>query len=312
MKYIDLHCDTAYRMLNEKLPLGNSICKVDINKLKRGGALAQVFAFFLDLDEVNDPFIGFMEMYRNFMKEVNKNTNSIKIVRNIKELKEAEKMGKVGAFLSIEEGEVLKGDINKIKEVYDLGIRMITLTWNYENSIGYPNYKFKYKNMGLKDKGIEMVQEMERIGIIPDASHLSDQGFYDLINICEKPFIATHSNSRRIMNHPRNLTDEMIRLLAEKGGVMGLNFCNDFVGENKVTSITDLVSHAKHIRNVGGIDVLSLGSDFDGIENEVEIKDTSEMNKFSSYLKKEGFSYDDIEKIFYKNIIRVLKECSKE
>ncbi len=312
MKYIDLHCDTAYRMLNEKLPLGSSICKVDINKLKKGGALAQVFAFFLDLDEVSDPFIGFMDMYRNFMKEVNKNRDSIKIVRNVKELKEAEKRGKVGAFLSIEEGEVLKGDIGKIKEVYDLGIRMITLTWNYENSIGYPNYKFKYKNMGLKDKGIEMIKEMERVGIIPDASHLSDRGFYDLVNICKKPFIATHSNSRRIMNHPRNLTDDMIKLLAEKGGVMGLNFCNDFVGENKVTSINDLVLHAKHIRNIGGIDVLSLGSDFDGIENEVEIKDTSQMNKLANYLEKEGFSYDDIEKIFYKNIIRVLKECSKE
>lgn len=312
MKYIDLHCDTAYRMLNEKLPLGNSICKVDINKLKEGGALAQVFAFFLDLDEVSDPFIGFMDMYRNFMREVNKNRDSIKIVRNVKEIKEAEKIGKVGAFLSIEEGEVLKGDIEKIKEVYDLGIRMITLTWNYENSIGYPNYKFKYKNMGLKDKGIEMVQEMERIGIIPDASHLSDQGFYDLASICKKPFIATHSNSRTIMNHSRNLTDDMIKLLSEKGGVMGLNFCNDFVGENKVTSIIDLVLHAKHIRNIGGIDVLSLGSDFDGIENEVEIKDTSEMNKLANYLEKEGFSYDDIEKIFYKNIIRVLKECNKE
>ncbi|MGG7096067.1 dipeptidase [Clostridium sardiniense] len=312
MKYIDLHCDTAYRMLNEKLPLGNSICKVDVEKLKKGGALAQVFAFFLDLDEVSDPFVGFMDMYKNFMKEVNKNRDSIKIVRNLKELKEVERIGKVGAFLSIEEGEVLNGEIDKVKEVYDLGIRMITLTWNYENSIGYPNYNFKYKDMGLKDKGIEMVQEMERVGIIPDASHLSDQGFYDLVNLCKKPFIATHSNSRRIMNHPRNLTDDMIKLLAEKGGVMGLNFCNDFVGENKVTSINDLVLHAKHIRNIGGIDVLSLGSDFDGIENEVEIKDTSEMNKLANYLEKEGFSYYEIEKIFYKNIIRVLKECSKE
>lgn len=312
MKYIDLHCDTAYRMLNEKLHLNNSICKVDISKLKKGGALAQVFAFFLDLSEVDDPYIGFKKMYENFIKEVEKNKDSIKIVKSVKELKEAERLGKIGAFLSIEEGEVLKGDISKVREVYDMGIRMITLTWNYENSIGYPNYNFKYKDMGLKDKGIEIVKEMQRVGIIPDVSHLSDKGFYDLIDICEKPFIATHSNSRKIMNHPRNLTDEMIKLLAEKGGVMGLNFCSDFVGKNEITSITDLVSHAKHIRNIGGIDVLSLGSDFDGIENEVEIKDTSEMNKLCDYLQREGFTYDDIEKLFYKNIIRVLKEYDKE
>ena len=312
MKYIDLHCDTAYRMINENLHLDKSICKVNIENLKKGGALGQIFAFFLDLEEVEDPFNGFMDMYNNFILETERNKDSIKIVRNIEELKECEREEKLAAILSIEEGEVLKGNLENIKRVYDLGIRIITLTWNYENSLGYPNYNFKYKDKGLKEKGIEMVKEMEKVGIIPDASHLSDGGFYDLVKICKKPFIATHSNSREIMNHPRNLTDDMIKLLSNKGGVMGLNFCSSFVGENEVTSISDLVKHAKHIRNIGGIDVLALGSDFDGIENEVEIKDTSEMNKLYYALNKEGFSEDDIEKIFYKNIIRVLKECSKE
>ena len=312
MKYIDLHCDTAYRMINENLHLDKSICKVNIENLKKGGALGQIFAFFLDLEEVEDPFNGFMDMYNNFILETERNKDSIKIVRNIEELKECEREEKLVAILSIEEGEVLKGNLENIKRVYDLGIRIITLTWNYENSLGYPNYNFKYKDKGLKEKGIEMVKEMEKVGIIPDASHLSDGGFYDLVKICKKPFIATHSNSREIMNHPRNLTDDMIKLLSNKGGVMGLNFCSKFVGENEVTSISDLVKHAKHIRNIGGIDVLALGSDFDGIENEVEIKDTSEMNKLYYALNKEGFSEDDIEKIFYKNIIRVLKECSKE
>lgn len=312
MKYIDLHCDTAYRMINENLHLDKSICKVNIENLKKGGALGQIFAFFLDLEEVKDPFNGFMDMYNNFILETERNKDLIKVVRNIEELKECEREEKLAAILSIEEGEVLKGNLENIKKVYDLGIRIITLTWNYENSLGYPNYNFKYKDKGLKEKGIEMVKEMEKVGIIPDASHLSDGGFYDLVKICKKPFIATHSNSREIMNHPRNLTDDMIKLLSNKGGVMGLNFCSSFVGENEVTSISDLVKHAKHIRNIGGIDVLALGSDFDGIENEVEIKDTSEMNKLYYALNKEGFSEDDIEKIFYKNIIRVLKECSKE
>ena len=312
MKYIDLHCDTAYRMINENLHLDKSICKVNIENLKKGGALGQIFAFFLDLKEVEDPFNGFMDMYNNFILETERNKDSIKIVRNIEELKECEREEKLAAILSIEEGEVLKGNLENIKRVYDLGIRIITLTWNYENSLGYPNYNFKYKDKGLKEKGIEMVKEMEKVGIIPDASHLSDGGFYDLVKICKKPFIATHSNSREIMNHPRNLTDDMIKLLSNKGGVMGLNFYSSFVGENEVTSISDLVKHAKHIRNIGGIDVLALGSDFDGIENEVEIKDTSEMNKLYYALNKEGFSEEDIEKIFYKNIIRVLKECSKE
>lgn len=313
MKYIDLHCDTAYRLLNENLKLKNSICKVDLEKLKKGGALAQTFAFFIDLEEINkNPFYEFKKMYKYFINEIDENKNNIQIIKNLNDLKKCEEKSKLGAILSIEEGEVLEGDINKIEEVYNLGIRIITLTWNYENSIGYPNYKLKFKDKGLKPKGIEMVSKMEEVGIIPDASHLSDGGFYDLIKICKKPFIATHSNARTIRNHPRNLTDEMIKLLANKGGVMGLNFCSDFVGESDITKVEDLVMHAKHIRNIGGIDVLSLGSDFDGIGNEVEIKDTSEMNKLYNELGKVGFTYDDIEKIFYKNALRVLKDCSKE
>lgn len=310
MKYIDLHCDTAYRMIKENLSINDDACKVNIEKLKKGGALAQTFAFFVDLEEEKDPYDAFTSMYNNFIKEVDKNKDKIEIVRNRDELKQCNNNGKIGAFLSIEEGEVLKGDVSKVLDVYEKGIRMLTLTWNYENSIGYPNVNFKYKDKGLKEKGIEIVNEMERVGIIPDCSHLSDGGFYDLSKICKKPFIATHSNARAIKNHPRNLTDDMIKILSNKGGVMGLNFCSDFVAEDEVTKVLNIAKHAKHIKNVGGIDVLSIGSDFDGIENEVEIKDTSEMYKLYYGLKKEGFTDDDIEKVFYKNIIRVLKEWS--
>lgn len=310
MKYIDLHCDTAYRMIKEDLSLNDDACKVNIEKLKKGGALAQTFAFFVDLEEEKDPYDAFISMYNNFIREVDKNKDKIEIVRNTDELKQCNNNGKVGAFLSIEEGEVLKGDVSKVLDVYEKGIRMLTLTWNYENSIGYPNVNFKYKDKGLKEKGIEIVNEMERVGIIPDCSHLSDGGFYDLSKICKKPFIATHSNARAIKNHPRNLTDDMIKILSNKGGVMGLNFCSDFVAEDDITKVSKIAKHAKYIKNIGGIDVLSIGSDFDGIENEVEIKDTSEMDKLYYGLKKEGFSDDDIEKVFYKNIIRVLKEWS--
>ncbi|WWU63609.1 dipeptidase [Clostridium baratii] len=310
MKYIDLHCDTAYRMIKEDLSLNDDACKVNIEKLKNGGALAQTFAFFVDLEEEKDPYDAFISMYNNFIKEVDKNKDKIEIVINTDQLKQCNNNGKIGAFLSIEEGEVLKGDVSKVLDVYKKGIRMLTLTWNYENSIGYPNVNFKYKDKGLKEKGIEIVNEMERVGIIPDCSHLSDGGFYDLSKICKKPFIATHSNARAIKNHPRNLTDDMIKILSNKGGVMGLNFCSDFVAEDDITKVSKIAKHAKHIKNIGGIDVLSIGSDFDGIENEVEIKDTSEMDKLYYGLKKEGFSDDDIEKVFYKNIIRVLKEWS--
>lgn len=309
MKSIDLHCDTASRLLYEGLNLKDSICKIDINKLNKSNALGQVFAHFIELDIVDNPYKEFIKMHSNFIKEIKRNSNEIEVVRNLIELEKANKLGKLGAFISIEEGEVLEGKVERVREVYDLGVRFITLTWNFENSIGYPNYKLKHKDFGLKEKGKEIVVEMERLGIIPDCSHLSDGGFYDLIDICKKPFIATHSNARAITNHPRNLTDDMIKKLSSKGGVMGLNFCAPFLGENKVSTIDDMILHLKHIKSVGGIDVIALGTDFDGIENEVEIKDISEINKLILALESNGFTEYEIDKILYENVKRVLKDC---
>lgn len=312
MKFIDMHCDTGSRMLYEKKGLLKSDLKVDIEKLKKGDSLAQFFAFFIDKKEVNSPYEEFIKMYDNFIKEISLNIKNIKLVKDYKDIKSLDKT--VGAFLTIEEGEVLEGDIKRVKEMKERGIGAITLTWNYENSIGYPNFKEEFINKGLKEKGKEIVLEMEKQNIIPDASHLSDGGFYDLIDILKKPFIASHSNARSVVNHRRNMTDDMIRALSNKGGVMGLNFCSAFCKPNgvnsidEVTTIEEIINHAKHIKNIGGIEVLGLGSDFDGIENEVQINDISKMDKLFYELKKVNFTESEIEKVFYKNILRVMKE----
>lgn len=308
MYSIDLHCDTASRLLYENLKLNESICKVDIEKLKNAKAKAQVFAHFIELNIVENPYTEFINMYNNFISEIKENEDTIEIVRNLKELETVNSKGKIGAFLSIEEGEVLEGKVERVKELYDMGIRFITLTWNFKNSIGYPNAGYKYKDYGLTEKGKEIVLEMERLGIIPDCSHLSDGGFYDLVDICKKPFIATHSNARKVTDHSRNLTDDMIVKLAEKGGVMGLNFCAPFLGSEKVPSINSMIQHIKHTKNVGGIDVLALGTDFDGIGNEVEIENIGEIGRLRDALLKENFTNSEIDKIFYGNIKRVLKE----
>ncbi|WP_297427643.1 dipeptidase [Clostridium sp.] len=311
MKFIDLHCDTASRIFYENLDLRNKLCKVNIDNLKKGENLGQVFAFFINVELNNDPFEEFLKLYNRFIKEIEKNSNEIEIVRNMKELRAIEEAGKIGAFLSIEEGEVIKGSISNLKKVYDMGIRILTITWNYKNQLGFPNAEFIYKDRGLTKKGIEVIEECESLGIIPDVSHLSDAGFYDIVKNCKKPFVASHSNSRAITNHPRNLDDNMIRLLGEKGGVMGINFCSDFLGNNKLSSIEEMVAHIKHIKKIGGIEVLALGSDFDGIPNEVEIKNASEFNKLHKVLIDNNFKESEIEKIFYKNAIRVFDETLK-
>lgn len=311
MKFIDMHCDTAGRILYEDLSLKNKRCKVNLENLKKGRNLGQVFAFFVDKKLNSDPYAEFLKLYNRFIEEIKENSEDIEIVRNTQELFSAEGSGKIGAFLSIEGGEVIKGNTDNLIKVYNMGIRIFTITWNYINELGYPNSNFVYKDKKLTQKGIEAIEECENLGIIPDVSHLSDAGFYNLVKICKKPFIASHSNARAITNHPRNLTDDMIKLLAEKGGVMGMNFCSLFLGNKSISSIDDIVAHIKHIINVGGIDVLALGSDFDGITNEVEIRNASEFEKLYFALKKNKISEHEIEKIFYKNALRVFEETLK-
>ncbi len=308
MKFIDLHCDTAIKIYEEKQELKVNNCSVDIEKLKKGKSLAQVFAFFVDISKHYSPYEYFDCMYNYFMLQLKKNSNDITIVKNVSELEQAEKENKIGAFLSIEEGQVIEGNLNNLRKIYNKGIRIITLTWNFENDLAYPNDKYAYINNGLKEKGIDAVRICEELGMLPDASHLSDKGFYDLVKYLRKPFIVTHSNARAVREHPRNLTDDMIKLLGNKGGVMGLNFCNEFLGQSSVSTLDEMMAHIKHIRNVGGIDVLALGSDFDGIENKVEIENSSQFNKLYDRLRKEGFSYNDVEKIFSKNALRLFSE----
>ncbi|MDD7794035.1 dipeptidase [Clostridium sp. 'White wine YQ'] len=305
MKFIDMHCDTpSFLYKNRSESLKKSSGSVDIDKLIKGEALCQFFAFFINLEKVEDPFQEFKSMFINFQKELNINKDKINEVTGYKNLYS----DKIGALFTIEEGEVIKGDIDNLIEVYNLGIRGITLTWNYENSIGYPNYKKEFMNKGLKEFGIEVVNKMNELGMLIDTSHLSDGGFYDVYKYSKKPFIASHSNAREICNHPRNLTDDMIKILGNTGGVMGMNFCSWFLGKSEVSKIDDIIAHIKHIRNVGGIEVIALGSDFDGIENKVEIEDVSKMPLLKEALIKNGFKENEIEKIFYKNAERVIKE----
>lgn len=307
MRFIDLHCDTASRLFYEKKHLDFNDCSIDIQKLKKGDCLAQFFAFFIDCKNCS-PNNEFQNMYKNFMNELDLCKNDISIAGSLSEIIKNDDNKKMSAVLTIEDGGVLEGSMENLYDVYDKGIRLITLTWNYENEIGYPNYKKEFMNKGLKEFGIDAVLEMNKKGIIIDTSHLSDGGFYDVAKYSSKPFVASHSNSRSITNHSRNLTDDMIRVLADKGGIMGLNYCNAFMGDSKVTTIEEMICHLKHIINVGGYDVVSLGSDFDGIENEVEFKNPSEIYKLYDALLKSGFTEDIIEKIFYKNAIRFLKD----
>lgn len=309
MGLIDFHCDTFMHLLkNNDMHLNSNSLSIDINKLKKGNSIAQFFAMFIGLKDEENPLEACLKMIDKFYCEVDLNKASIAIAKNYEDVIKNKNDGKISAFLTIEEGGVLKGSLYNLRNFYRLGVRLITLSWNYPNELGFPNYKMKYSNQGLTQFGMEVVNEMNSLRMLVDVSHLSDKGFYDVASISTKPFIASHSNARSVTNHPRNLTDDMIKIIAEKGGVMGLNFCSSFLGDPKVSRIEDMVKHLKHIRNIGGADVMAIGTDFDGISSDLQIKDTGEMNLLYSAMEKAGFSQEDMDKAFYKNAIRIIKD----
>ena len=199
-----------------------------------------------------------------------------------------------------------------------MGVRLLTLTWNYPNELGHPNYNLYKENttQGLTTKGREFVDRMEELGMLIDISHLSDAGFYDVVESSKKPFVASHSNARMITPCVRNLTDDMIRKIGERGGLIGLNFCMEFLltqAELNASAniIEAVVKHAQHIINVGGIDCLGLGSDFDGIDTNTELRGAQDMERLWDIFKKIKLSKYDIEKIFYKNAIRIFRDVLK-
>lgn len=324
MKYIDLHCDTLMKIpkLKERGEdlFKNTIGSVDFRKMKDSKAMAQFFAIFLLSEDMfkkanrkpipDDEYI--LKLRSFLLDEVDKNSDIINMAYNYDDLVNNYNNDKMSAFLTIEDGRSVDGKLEKIKEYYDLGIRLIGLTWNYENCFGFPNsIDPKIMNKGLKDFGKDAIEYMNELGIIIDVSHLSDGGFYDVVKISKKPFMASHSNARILSNHPRNLTDDMIRLIGEKGGVAGLNFAPGFLNKD-ITSrdsrIELMVKHLNHMKNIGGEDILALGSDLDGIGGNLEIDGSDKIPDLFNALRKDGWSEDLIEKFGYKNVLRLLKD----
>ncbi|MEG2539443.1 MAG: membrane dipeptidase [Clostridium sp.] len=310
MKLIDMHCDTMNKIFYRGGSLFDGNFKVNIEKLIEGNYGGQFFATFFYLNKVNSPFEAASEMIDMFYLEANKYEEYLKITGSYDLFNRNLENNCVSAFITIEEGGALEGKLENLDYFYNKGVRLIGLTWNFENTLGFPHLI----NEPLKRFGKEAVEKMHDMGIIVDVSHLSDKGFEDVYNISKsynKPFIASHSNSRVLTNHSRNLTDDMIRKIGESGGLIGLNFAADFLGTSKISTTEDIVKHMKHIKNKGGIDCLAFGSDFDGIDNEVEIVDAAAMKNLQEILIEKGFTQSETDKIMFKNPERIIKEVIK-
>ena len=205
---------------------------------------------------------------------------------------------------------VVQGEVFSLgKKLYERGVRMVTLTWNYENSLAFPNSPEPEKHgLGLKDFGFEVIDRMNSLGMVVDVSHLSEGGFYDVAQCSRKPFVASHSCARALCDHSRNLTDRQLRTLGEKGGVCGVNFYSAFLSpESEFSRNEEILRHMEYIVNKAGIEAAALGSDFDGITCGLEMQDYSGMAHLAELIA-DRFGGDNADKILNKNALRVFEE----
>ena len=312
MAFIDLHCDTVSLLLERGKTLANNDLSVSIPKLQTSDVICQFFAMFVNLEKffnTDQAFSHVMQMYQVFLREMYNNSGEIAFVRSASAFEKNLRHGKISAILTVEEGGVCGSNLERLYILYEMGVRLITLTWNFENALGFPNSDdAEVMAMGLKPFGMAFIEEMNRLGIIIDVSHLSEGGFWDVARHSKKPFVASHSNARHVRNSRRNLTDAQLRVLAEKGGVTGINFYHQFLGEDGTGSISQMMSHIKHIKKVAGVDVLAVGSDFDGFDGPCEIENSAQLLKLTDALESAGFTQEEVDKICYKNALRVIRD----
>lgn len=321
MSLIDLHCDTIWKLMmdGEGVTIRENNGSIDLDGMERAGTMAQFFACFVYMKEFegerrfSEGYEHALEMIRRMELEVQWE-DALEFAGSVEEIMKHARQGKISAVLTVEEGGILDGEMERLSVLYQKGIRLMTLTWNEKNCIGWPNSS-NPKDMarGLTPFGRETVERMNEMGMVVDVSHLSDGGFFEVLDISRKPVIASHSNARALCSHPRNLSDDMIRSLSERGGVAGLNFYPYFLNEQGQVTMAEIAAHAKHMINVGGSDFLAIGSDFDGYdEGTSDLNHIRQMDQLKQVMEDSGITARQMEKIWSENALRFLREVWKE
>ncbi len=322
---VDLHCDTisvmeAKHREGVDVMLRTNHMHMDLERMKMGGYLCQCFALFSYLEALQSrresPYEHALKLADYWEEQIISNNDLIEKAVCYQDIMRNKANGKMSALMTVEEGAVYEGEIKKLHALYDRGVRISTLTWNFENELGFPNiYKTREESAvkpgenGLKEAGQNIVQEMEKIGMLIDISHLNDTGIEDVFACTKGPILASHSNTRAVCRHLRNLSDEVIIELAERGGVAGINFCPDFLYHDRNNArMDDMVRHMIHLKKLGGIECISLGSDFDGFGETTDFGGAEGIQSLADAMKKHGFTESEIDKVFSKNALRIIRE----
>ena len=308
----DGHCDTILEVMNQKRSLEKKSTNghLDIPRMKEGGVDVQIFAIFIeDIYKPDRSLKRTLQLIDCFYKEIEKNQIDISLVTNYNQIEEVNRAGKIAAILSIEGGEALEGDLGVLRVLYKIGVRLLTLTWNQRNQIADGIWESR-TGSGLTEFGIKVIDEMNDLGMLIDVSHLLENGFWDVVKRSKTPIVASHSDCYALCPHLRNLKDEQIKALVDKGGVIGITFVPNFLTQEKrKTIVKDVVTHIDYLVEKAGIDCVGLGSDFDGTDDlPLGLEGVDKIPNITKELLDRGYKEREIEKILGGNFLRVFKE----
>jgi len=305
MKIFDAHCDVLYKIWeNESLSFTeDSNLHITFNDLNKFPGSIQCMAIFVP-PEVPEPlkFDSALKMIDIFYEKIIKPYDNIKVIlqkADIHKLKDHE----IGVILTLEGCDVIGSDLIKLKTLYRLGVRAVGLTWNYANAVA--DGVLEERGGGLTNFGKDVIRELNTLDLWTDVSHLTERGFYEVIDIAKYP-IASHSNAYEICPHPRNLKDHQIRALIEKKGVMGMNFCPSFLKEQDA-GISDILKHIEHICELGGEFNVGLGSDFDGIA--MTPKGIANYGQYDNLINElvKHYTHKQVENFCYDNFVNIFR-----
>lgn len=309
MIIVDAHCDTITRIMEDNSSLYKNKFHTDLSRMNSLGNFVQFFAAFIEPIYIKSGAIEqAIKIFDYFYKQIDEFNKNIELCLNYHDVAGAIAGSKVAAILSIEDGVALQGNLSALRMFYRLGVRSICLTWNHRNEIA-DGVLEETTQGGLTTFGKELIKEMNSLGMIIDLSHISEKGFWDVMALTNAPIIASHSNSRALCNHPRNLWNEQILAIKKNRGVIGINFYPTFLKENERADIKSIIEHIDYIAGLAGTDIIGIGADFDGVDFLPNgINGVQDLYKIFDELLKLNYSEENINKIAGENFLRVIQE----
>lgn len=301
---VDGHCDTITKAMDRGEQLIKNSCQLDIQRLNQFEFPVQFFAIWLEQSYYLNAFEKTLEYIKFYKSQIQKYSTYIAETKSFEDILKNRENKKISAIVSIEGGESIENNIELLNRLHDLGVRAMSLTWNFDNQLAGGSLN----DNGMTEFGYEVVDRMESLNMIVDVSHMSQKSFWDFNSVAKRPYMASHSNSKSVCNHSRNLSDEQLKAIANRGGIVGINMYSEFLSYNKIVTIDDILKHIEHIANVAGYECICFGCDFDGIKSTPEnISDIVDIYTVIEAISQK-YGYDIAEKISNRNFIRFLKE----